>query len=94
MYTKYPALVFFYVDLQSFSFKNQETIVSANVNSFQVGGQVVEYYKQAARSLDSSNSKDHGERILDIVGNKQIKTWLTFLEFKVNFDNELRHSYY
>ena len=77
------------MDLQSFSFKNQETIesISANVNSFQVGGQVVEYYKQAARSLDSSNSKDHGERILDIVGNKQIKTWLTFLEFKVNFDN-------
>ena len=44
---------------------------------------MVEYYKQAIRSLESSNSKDHGEKILDIVGNKQIKVWQTFLEFKV-----------
>lgn len=49
----------------------------------QVGGQVVEYYKQALRALDASNSREHGERIQDIVGNKQAKVWRSVLDFKV-----------
>ena len=46
---------------------------------------MVEYYKQALRSLEVFNSKDYGEGIQDIVGSKQNKVWKSVLEFKVGF---------
>ena len=48
-----------------------------------VGGQVVEYYKQAWISFEVSNAKEQGERIQDFVGHKLGKAWKSVLEFKV-----------
>ncbi len=48
-----------------------------------VGGQVVEYYKQAIKSIEHSNTKEHGDRIIDFIGNKQQNQWAALIKFKV-----------
>ena len=51
-----------------------------------VCGQVVEYYKQALKQLEMSNSRDMAEQmdnLLDIVGNRQSRNWRNFIAFKI-----------
>ena len=55
--------------------------------TIQVGGQVVEYYKQAIKSIEHSNSKEHGDRIIDFIGNKQQNQWAALIKFKVGIKN-------
>ena len=43
----------------------------------------MEYYKQAMKSMEHSNSKDHGDRIVDLIGNRQQNSWAALIEFKV-----------
>jgi tyrosine-protein phosphatase non-receptor type 23 len=51
-----------------------------------VCSQVVEYYKQALRHLDANGSRDeHMDSLGDVVGSKQMKSWRTFIEFKVQY---------
>ena len=43
----------------------------------------MEYYKQAIKSIEHSNSKEHGDRIIDFIGNKQQNQWAALIKFKV-----------
>ena len=51
-----------------------------------VCSQVVEYYKQALRHLDTNGPRDDNiDNFGDIVGSKQLKAWRTFIDFKVSY---------
>jgi len=56
-----------------------------------VCGQVVVYYSQALRTLETSNGRPDlagmgsSDRIADVVGNKQSKMWKAFVEFKIPY---------
>ena len=50
-----------------------------------VCSQVVEYYRQALRHMDTAGNREEHDTLGDIVGSRQLRSWRTFLEFKVAY---------